>query len=138
MNTAHAPSLPVLPAHEAAQIPRIPALSNPFVPSTSDLVLWAAHMESIAMQCRVGAGPDEPKNPFASIGALQFLTKEMHKWLRDRLADEERNLLLLDRLRHEAAQESAHERLMREDDDYAAEFQSELDGDGDEAEGDDE
>lgn len=110
------------PKPDVAHIPPRPSLSNEWDPTTADLLLLARYMEEIANGCSVHARYDEPNNPFATIGALRALTWDMARKLASRLADEERNLLLMDRLRAEEQQMSAHERLMAEDGEYAAEF----------------
>lgn len=105
-----------------------PKLSSVIDPSTADLVLLAAHLRDIAWNCNVSAKANEPNNPYAAIGALTILTSQLHTYLQARLADEERSLLLMQRLRHEEAQERAHEQLLATDSDYAAEW-DDLDGD---------
>lgn len=109
-----------LPIHE--QLPPAPLLSNPFQPTSADLVAQAAHMMALANDCDVTAQPNQRANPYATIGALRSQTRFMHAWLAARLHEEEQNLLMVDRLRAEAAQECAHEKLMAEDSDYAAEW----------------
>lgn len=110
-------------------VPPLPRLGNPLAPSTADLLMWATHMDTIASQCDVTKQAHEPNNPYAAVGAFKFLSEKLREWLAVRVADEESNLLLTDRFRHEAAIECAHERLMSEDGDYAAEFEAEIGGD---------
>lgn len=120
------PPLPALAQEDPAQLPSMPRVSVSD-PSTTDLVAFAAWLKSLASNCDVGAAPRQPRNPFATIGALVVGTDMLHRWLAARLADEERNLLLMDRLRHEEQQERAHELLMATDDEYADEFEGEDD-----------
>ncbi len=102
--------------------PQMPRLSNMAAPSTTDLVAWATYMTQVARQCVPGADPSTQGNAHFTLGMLMTLTDKMQLWLADRLADEERNLLLMDRLRHEERQEAAHVELMATDDDYASEW----------------
>lgn len=114
------PALKLQASQYAVQMPQI---SNFADPSTTDLLAWSRYMENIAKGCDVTAAPSAPMNPYAAMGALQMLTEKMSGWLAARLADEERNVLLLDRLRHEERQALAHEELMTSDSDYADEYE---------------
>ena len=105
-----------------------PKLSSYINPSTADLVLFTAYLRDLVASCNVTAAANEAGNPYAVVGAMRIHTLKLHDWLQSRLAEEERDLLLMDRLRHEAAQEDAHERLLKTDDEYADEW-DELEGD---------
>lgn len=111
-------------------LPARPRLANEFAPTPADLLLLARYMASIAIDCNIYAKAGEPLSPWACLGALRYLTAEMVGHMEKLAAEEERNLLLMERLRHEANQEAAHEQLMATDSDYAEEFEG--------AEGDDE
>lgn len=124
----------IIPDHAPQpELPTMPALPHPADPATSDLLAWARYMQAIACNCDVTANAGQPQNPFAAIGALRTATELMANWLQARLREEERNLLLLDRLRAEEAQERAHEELLATDDDYAAEW-DDMNGEGDDDE----
>lgn len=104
-----------------------PPMSSTFQPTTADLTAFAAYMQAIADNVNAHAPPSDANNPWYVLGMLKASSKMMHRWLAERLAEEERSLLLLERLRHEERQALAHEELMASDSDYAEEF----DGGGD-------
>lgn len=115
----------MLPEPHDNGLPHRPRLSSEFAPTPADLLLLARYIASIATDCNIHAKSGEPMNPWTCIGALRFLTGEMVGFMAKLAAEEERNLLLMDRLRHEANQEAAHERLMATDSDYAEDFEAE-------------
>jgi hypothetical protein len=129
MSTVDSPP-PAITRQASEYAVAMPALSSFVDPSTADLLAWSRYMQQIAQRCNVTAPAQMPDNPFIAVGALAMLTEKMTHWLEARLKDEEANLLLLDRLRHEERQQVAHDELMATDDDYASDFNP--DGDDDE------
>lgn len=108
-----------------AEMPAQPALSSYYLPTMADLMAYAQHMQRIADGCDITKEAGQPMNPYACIGALRSLTEQMVGLLKHHVAEEQRSLLLMDRLRHESNIESAHEKLMSEDSDYADEYEDE-------------
>jgi hypothetical protein len=86
-------------------LPQLPQLSNWYEPSTADLLAYVRVMHSAADACNVNAPAFAPANPYMTIGYLRATTESLVRWLERRLQAEERNLLLLDRLAREAAEE---------------------------------
>jgi hypothetical protein len=103
---------------DQSQLPSMPRI-NVINPGPADLATFAAWLKDLATNCDVSASTREARNPFATMGALIVGTDMLHQWLTKLQADEERNLLMLERLRHE----ERHDRLMTTDAEYAAEFE---------------
>ncbi len=116
---AAAPSSQPRPGHTRP----MPMLSSYSQPTLADLVTFAGWLQDLVHECVVTAEAGEAHNPYATIGAAQSGTTQLRRWLASLQAEEERNLLLMDRLRAEANQECAHERLMATDADYASDFE---------------
>lgn len=96
-----------------------PKVSSFALPSTADLIAWATYMKTVAVGVDIAAAPGQPNNPYTALGALKSLTDTMLLLLQAREREEERNLLLLDRLRFEEQQDAGHAILMETDEEYA-------------------
>lgn len=84
-------------------------------PTTADLIAVIEHMHAVAHGVDLHAKPFAMNNPWATLGALQSHIETLKTLLLARQRGEERSLMLMDRLAHEARDEPVTARFETHD-----------------------
>src|ERR1044071_8205539 len=75
MTTVSTLPAPAYLADDGSQIPMMPSRINMISPTMAELTTFAAWLKDLANGCNVAADCHQPRNPFATMGALRVGTE---------------------------------------------------------------